>query len=60
MLDGIRSLRRGSREEQIEDLDGNVLRFGSDIKAGEPFGEWLDMRGVSWKHEPGGGWTRGE
>jgi catechol 2,3-dioxygenase-like lactoylglutathione lyase family enzyme len=36
-------------EMQIEDPDGNVLRFGSDSKPGEPFGDWLDMNGNSWK-----------
>jgi predicted enzyme related to lactoylglutathione lyase len=35
-------------EMQIEDLDGNVLRFGSEPKAGQPFGEWLDMHGKRW------------
>jgi catechol 2,3-dioxygenase-like lactoylglutathione lyase family enzyme len=33
-------------EMQVEDLDGHVLRFGSDSKAGMPFGPWLDMNGV--------------
>jgi hypothetical protein len=33
---------------QVEDLDGNVLRFGSDTLAGQPFGEWLDMNGRVW------------
>jgi predicted lactoylglutathione lyase len=35
-------------EMQIEDLDGHVLRFGSDPKADQPVGEWLDMHGTSW------------
>ena len=35
-------------EMQIEDLDGNVLRFGSDPRRGEPEGEWLDMHGRRW------------
>ena len=26
----------------------------------EPFGEWLDMRGVAWIASPDGGWTRVE
>lgn len=38
---------------QVEDLDGNVLRFGSEPIAGAPFGEWLDMHGRIWP--PGGG-----
>jgi hypothetical protein len=28
---------------QVEDPDGNVLRFGSDSIKGRPYGEWLDM-----------------
>lgn len=35
-------------EMQVEDLDGNVLRMGSDPRAGEPDGEWLDMHGRRW------------
>jgi len=35
-------------EMQIEDLDGNILRMGSEPKAGEPEGEWLDMYGGRW------------
>jgi len=35
-------------EMQVEDQDGNVLRFGSDPKEGEPYGEWLDMPGRTW------------
>lgn len=35
-------------EMQVEDLDGNILRFGSDPKKGEPEGEWLDMYGNRW------------
>jgi catechol 2,3-dioxygenase-like lactoylglutathione lyase family enzyme len=35
-------------EMQVEDLDGNVLRFGSDSIPGEPYGEWLDMHGRLW------------
>jgi uncharacterized glyoxalase superfamily protein PhnB len=48
----------GSRELHAQDLDGNVLRFGSDNKPGEPFGDWLDMHGVRWRPNPDGGWTR--
>ena len=47
-------------EMQVEDPDGNVLRIGSEPKAGQPFGEWLDMRGDAWTPSPGGGWTRVE
>jgi uncharacterized glyoxalase superfamily protein PhnB len=48
----------GSRELHVEDLDGNVLRLGSENKPGEPFGHWLDMRGVLWERLPEGGWRR--
>lgn len=47
-------------EMQIEDLDGNVLRIGSDPKENEPTGEWLDMDGVRWEPLPTGGWRRME
>jgi len=45
-------------EMQIEDLDGNVLRLGSDPKSDQPTGEWLDMRGDRWAKSPNGGWHR--
>lgn len=35
-------------EMQVEDLDGNVIRLGSDPKEGEPFGPFLDMHGRFW------------
>ena len=35
-------------EMQVEDLDGNVLRLGSDPKDGVPYGEFLDAAGVRW------------
>lgn len=46
-------------EMQVEDLDGNVLRLGSDAKTDQPIGEWLDMRGDAWVKvkSPDGGWT---
>ena len=50
----------GSRELHVEDLDGNVLRLGSENKPGEPFGDWLDMRGIRWRRNPEGGWTRAD
>lgn len=46
-----------AREIQIEDLDGNVLRFGSDPIEDEPHGEWLDMRGRRWRKSDDG-WVR--
>jgi len=35
-------------EMQVEDLDGNVLRLGSEPKKDQPTGEWLDMNGKVW------------
>jgi catechol 2,3-dioxygenase-like lactoylglutathione lyase family enzyme len=35
-------------EMQIFDLDGHVLRFGSDPKPDQPEGEWLDENGNVW------------
>ena len=32
-------------ELQVEDIDGNVIRFGSEPKKNVPFGPWLDMNG---------------
>jgi len=39
-------------EMQVEDIDGNVLRLGSEPKENEPFGEWLDMDGKRWPPLP--------
>ena len=39
-------------EMQVEDIDGNVLRLGSEPKENEPFGEWLDMNGKRWPPTP--------
>lgn len=46
-----------AREMQVEDLDGNVLRFGSEPGENEPFGPWKDMDGVRWIQE-NGQWKR--
>jgi catechol 2,3-dioxygenase-like lactoylglutathione lyase family enzyme len=40
-------------EMQVEDPDGNVLRFGSDPKKDEPFGPFLDMHGRWWPPSQG-------
>ena len=48
----------GSREVHVSDPDGNVLRFGSDLAEGEPFGEWLDGKGVRWMPQADGSWRR--
>lgn len=45
-------------EMQVEDIDGNVLRLGSEPKEDEPEGEWLDMHGVRWLKNSEGGYTR--
>jgi len=39
-------------EMQVEDLDGNVLRMGSEPKENEPYGDWMDMEGKIWPPEP--------
>jgi len=44
---------------RVEDLDGNVLRLGSDSLAGQPFGEWLDMHGPHMAPVEGRGQDRG-
>lgn len=36
-------------EMQVEDLDGNVLRIGSESLQGEPCGAFLDAAGVAWR-----------
>jgi catechol 2,3-dioxygenase-like lactoylglutathione lyase family enzyme len=41
-------------EMQVEDLDGNVLRIGSDPKTDQPTGDWLDMHGIRWRKLPNG------
>ena len=45
-------------EMQVEDLDGNVLRIGSEPREDIPIGEWLDGRGVRWAPRDDGGWIR--
>lgn len=47
-------------EMQIEDLDGNVLRIGSDPKGDQPIGEWLDMHGNRWVRSADGHWSQVE
>jgi catechol 2,3-dioxygenase-like lactoylglutathione lyase family enzyme len=47
-----------AREMQVEDLDGNVLRLGSEPVAGQPFGPWHDMHGGLWDHTAEGRWIR--
>lgn len=47
----------GSRECQVSDPDGHVLRFSADLQPGEPMGEWLDGDGRRWVLEPNGNWS---
>jgi len=47
-------------EMQLEDLDGNVLRLGSDPKKDQPTGEWLDMMGQRWLPLEHGDWKRAD
>jgi len=44
-------------EMQVEDLDGNILRMGSEAKAGEPIGDWLDDHGLIWRRDRDGRWN---
>ncbi len=37
-------------EMQVEDLDGNVLRIGSDPEKDKPLGVWRDGDGIRWRH----------
>ncbi len=43
-------------EMQVEDLDGNILRMGSEPKD-EPLGEWLDEQGQVWHPDGHGKWN---
>jgi catechol 2,3-dioxygenase-like lactoylglutathione lyase family enzyme len=43
-------------EMQVEDLDGNVLRLGSEPKKGMPYGAFLDAAGVLWEETEDGGY----
>lgn len=47
-------------EMQIEDPDGNVLRFGSEPNPDQALGQWLDMRGGRWVKSSDGDWMRVE
>ena len=46
----------GSRECQVLDLDGHVLRFASESKPGARLGEWLDGKGHLWAPQADGTW----
>ena len=45
-----------SRECQVTDPDGHVLRFAAELTEGEPLGEWLDGSGTRWMPQPDGTW----
>ena len=47
-------------EMQVEDPDGNVLRFGSEPKENTPIGEWLDMNGTRWIKVSDQEWKRSD
>jgi hypothetical protein len=47
----------GARELQVEDPDGNVIRFGSDA-TDAPIGDWLDGEGARWRYGADGSWSR--
>lgn len=44
-------------EMQVEDIDGHVLRFGSEPRADMPVGEWIDGSGRRWVPRAEGGWA---
>jgi catechol 2,3-dioxygenase-like lactoylglutathione lyase family enzyme len=50
----------GSRECQVSDPDGHVLRFGADLLPGAPMGAWLDGDGRRWVPTSDGGWLLAE
>lgn len=45
-------------EMQVEDLDGNVLRIGSDREKDQPLGVWRDADGIFWRHAGNGQYER--
>lgn len=49
----------GAREMHAFDLDGHVLRFGSDAIPGEAWGGWIDEHGIRWQPQSDGSWVRG-
>jgi catechol 2,3-dioxygenase-like lactoylglutathione lyase family enzyme len=46
----------GSRECQVTDPDGHVLRFGAESRSGEALGPWLDGQGRRWLPQQDGSW----
>jgi catechol 2,3-dioxygenase-like lactoylglutathione lyase family enzyme len=45
-------------EAQVEDLDGNVLRLGTEPKEGLPHGPWKDMDGNLWVKRADDKWEK--
>lgn len=46
----------GSRECQVTDPDGHVIRFAAESQPGDPPGDWLDGQGRRWTPQPDGSW----
>ena len=44
-------------EMQVEDLDGNILRMGSEFKPDRQIDDWYDHAGHRWQFREGG-WRR--
>ncbi len=47
-------------EMKIADLDGNIIRMGSEPRDGEPTGPWRDMYGRLWRSDVPGEYVRAE
>ena len=45
-------------EMHVEDLDGNVLRLGSDPLPDRPYGPWRDMNGMRWQRNRDESWSQ--
>lgn len=45
-----------SRECQVTDPDGHVLRFGAESKPDDPIGDWLDGKDRLWRPQADGSW----
>ncbi|HEV7992872.1 MAG TPA: hypothetical protein VGP25_13660 [Gemmatimonadaceae bacterium] len=56
LLDGKAESAPRAVTGHVTDPDGHVLRFGADLREGEPMGEWLDGSGRRWQPTVDGGW----
>jgi catechol 2,3-dioxygenase-like lactoylglutathione lyase family enzyme len=45
-------------EMHVEDLDGNVIRFGSQPLPDRPFGPWRDVSDARWRRNTDESWSR--